>query len=92
MTDIIALSIYFPLSRMALILELIGFKVDGFPLYYYRSRSLITLRTDARDRFGTALEKRFSKKEIIQMMQSAGLKNIIFANNTPYWCVLGTKV
>jgi SAM-dependent methyltransferase len=91
-TDIIAAFIYFPLSRMALILELLGLKVDGFPLYYYRNRSFITLRTDSRDRFGTALEKRFSKEEIFQMMQSAGLEKIVFAKNTPYWCALGTKV
>jgi SAM-dependent methyltransferase len=91
-TDFIAVSVYFPFSRFALLLELIGFKADNFPLYYYRSRSLITLRTDARDRFGTALEKRFSKEEIVRMMQNAGLKNIVFATNAPYWCVLGIKV
>ena len=90
-TDIIALIVYFPLSRIAFILEKIGFQVDAFPLSYYRSRSFITLRTDSRDRFGTALEKRFSKKEIVKMMESADLENIVFADNKPYWCVVGRK-
>ncbi len=91
-TDLIAILIYLPLSRIALALEFLGFEPDNFPLYYYRNRSLITLRTDARDRFGTSLERRFSRDEILTMMQLAGLENIVFSSKAPYWCVLGTKV
>ena len=90
-TDIIALLIYFPASRIALVLDRFGLNGTNFPLYYYRNRSLLTLRTDARDRFGTALEKRFSKKEIREMMEQAGLRDIVFSSNAPYWCVVGIK-
>jgi hypothetical protein len=49
------------------------------------------MRTDARDRFGTPIEKRFKKLQIQQMMRSAGLVNIKFYNATPYWCAVGYK-
>ena len=32
------------------------------------------MRTDSRDRFGTPLEKRYSRREISEMMQAAGLE------------------
>ena len=47
------------------------------------------MRTDARDRFGTPLEQRFSKSQIQSMMESAGLEKISFSNNAPYWCAIG---
>ena len=37
--------------------------VFNFPLSDYKNKSFYTMRTDALDRFGTKLEKRFSKKE-----------------------------
>ena len=49
------------------------------------------LRTDALDRFGTKVERRFTKKQIKIMMENADLVNIKFANNEPYWCVVGIK-
>ena len=50
------------------------------------------MRTDSRDRFGTPLEKRFSKKEIQTMMENAGFKNIKFSKEAPYWCAVGIKI
>ena len=50
------------------------------------------MRTDALDRFGTRLEQRFTKEEIHQMMLDAGLENIKFSDNIPFWCAVGTKV
>lgn len=50
------------------------------------------MRTDALDRFGTKLEQRFSKKEIILMMKKSGLKNIKFSDHPPYHCALGYKI
>ena len=90
-TDIIALLVYFPVSRITVVLEKCGLNASDFPLYYYRNRSLLTLRTDARDRFGTALEKRFTRKEIRQMMEQAGLIDIEFSSSAPYWCVVGIR-
>ena len=49
------------------------------------------MRTDSRDRFGTPLEKRFTRSEIMKMMQTAGLENIHFSNRSPFWCAVGTK-
>ena len=37
------------------------------------------MKNDSLDRFGTTLEKRFSQKEIREMMLEAGLKNIKFS-------------
>jgi hypothetical protein len=47
------------------------------------------MRTDALDRFGTRLEQRFSKNEIQQMMESAGLVDIVFREDAPFWCAVG---
>ena len=49
------------------------------------------MRTDARDRFGTRLEQRFTRKQIVEMMSIAGLENIQFSEFEPYWCALGFK-
>ena len=47
--------------------------------------------TDSLDRFGTKLEKRFTKKEVQEMLIKAGFKNIKFSNNAPYWVALAWK-
>lgn len=88
---IIALTIYFPLARLSLLLEKINFDITNIPLSHYRSKSFYMLRTDALDRFGTKVERRFTKKQIKIMMENADLVNIKFANNEPYWCVVGIK-
>ena len=87
----IATAIYWPLARLARLLERIGMNVDSLPLSYYRRRSFYFMRTDARDRFGTALEKRFIAAEIRAMMEHAGLDRIQFSPNAPYWCAVGFK-
>ena len=65
--------------------------VASFPLSYYRHCSLYTLRTDARDRFGTPLEQRFTRAQIRQMCTAAGLVDLRFSSREPYWCVVGFK-
>jgi len=91
LTDLLAIIIYLPLSRIAFLFEKAGFNVDNFPLSYYKDKSFYTMRTDSRDRFGTPLEKRFSKIEIKQMMEKAGFKNVKFSEFKPYWVVVGSK-
>jgi hypothetical protein len=49
------------------------------------------MRTDALDRFGTRLEQRFTRPEITQMMENAGLENIRFSDGLPYWTAIGWK-
>lgn len=90
-SQFIALSIYWPLGRFAQLMELAGFNVDSMPLSYYRKRSFYVMRTDALDRFGTRLEKRFTKDQITNMMENAGLENLFFSNSKPYWHVVGYK-
>lgn len=84
-TDVLALTVYWPLSRLS---RAIG---PSFPLYAYRQMSMYGLRTDALDRFGTLLEHRFTKDEIETMMETAGLTDIRFSNNLPYWTAVGFK-
>ena len=90
-TDLIAIFIYWPLARLASFLESFNFPVDALPLSYYRSCSFYTMRTDARDRFGTPLEKRFSRAEISKMLHAAGLTNLRFSTIAPFWCVVGFR-
>jgi len=90
-SQVLAMAVYWPLSRLALVLEKLGMSVDSVPLAYYRDKSLYVLRTDALDRFGTRLEKRFTKAEVEQMMRSAGLERIIFSDKRPYWVAVGLK-
>jgi ubiquinone/menaquinone biosynthesis C-methylase UbiE len=89
MSQIIAALVYWPLARSAKLAENIGVNVENFPLAIYRSRGFYVMRTDALDRFGTRLEQRFTKLEIKKMMESAGLENIRFSEETPFWCAVG---
>ena len=90
-TYLIALLIYWPLSRVAGLVERFNLSAHNLPLYYYRNQSFYTLKTDARDRFGTALEQRFTKEQIEQMMCDSGLSQIKFSDQAPFWCVVGIK-
>ena len=64
---------------------------SNIPLSYYKNHSVYTMITDSRDRFGTPLEQRFTKNTIRSMMLEAGLKDIVFSESAPFWCVLGYK-
>jgi len=90
-TDLIAITLYFPLAKISLLLEKYKINVSGFPLSFYRNCSFYTMRTDSRDRFGTPLEQRFAQQEIKEFMQDAGFKDIVFNNCEPRWCVVGIK-
>ena len=89
-SQIFAAFVYFPLGRTALILEKLGFNVAHFPLSQYRNNSFYVMRNDALDRFGTRLERRFSKQEIQDMMERCGLENITFST-TSFWTAVGFK-
>jgi SAM-dependent methyltransferase len=90
LSQVIALSVYFPLARAAKLMERIGVNVNGLPLAQYRDNSFYTMRTDALDRFGTRLEKRFTKVEIEKMMLGAGLSDIVFSERS-FWTAVGIK-
>ena len=87
----LAATVYWPLARLARFAETRGVNVDSWPLSAYRDLSHYTMRTDALDRFGTRLEQRFTRSQIREMMESAGLKNVTFRDGVPYWCAVGTR-
>jgi SAM-dependent methyltransferase len=90
-SQLIAAFVYWPLARTSKMMESMGINVSSFPLSYYKRRSFYTMRTDALDRFGTRLEKRFSKEQIFKMMSEAGLENISFSDTAPFWCAIGYR-
>jgi SAM-dependent methyltransferase len=83
--------LYWPLARMARLLEKAGIAVEKWPLSFYRDRSFYMMRTDALDRLGTTLEKRFTRKAIEEMMMKAGLEKIVFNEHPPFWTAVGIK-
>jgi SAM-dependent methyltransferase len=89
--DLIAGVIYWPLSRMALLFDKLGILPKSWPLAAYRSRSFYVLRTDALDRFGTRLEQRFTKADIVNLLISSDFSNIEFYDGMPFWTVVAIK-
>ncbi|MCB9626421.1 MAG: class I SAM-dependent methyltransferase [Sandaracinaceae bacterium] len=89
--DVLAAGIYWPLARGAAAAERLGADVHHVPLSAYRHLSFYTMRTDARDRFGTPLEQRFTRDEIRAMMEDAGLERVAFSEGEPYWCAVGFR-
>lgn len=89
--NVMAAGVYWPLARASAVAERLGRKVDSLPLSIYRNMSFYVMRTDARDRFGTQLESRFSRAQITDMMSAAGLTGITFSDEMPHWCVVGFK-
>ena len=89
--SIIAITVYFPLAKLAGILEKLKVNIDNIPLSDYRNKSFYIMKNDALDRFGTKLEQRFSRAQIKNMLQNAGFENIRFSNNTPFWTCISYK-
>lgn len=85
-TSLVGVAVYWPLSRLAKVLERLGLPVDRIPLSAYRDQPLYVLKTDALDRFGTRLEKRYSRAEIESMLVRAGFSDITFNPDWPFWC------
>lgn len=93
-SQMIAVFVYWPLARLAALMQRLGLSVEkagALPLGFYRHLSFYTMRTDALDRFGTRLEQRFTRKQIQIMMESAGLTDIRFSEDSPYWVAVGIR-
>ncbi|MEA2944031.1 MAG: hypothetical protein QOD09_4560 [Bradyrhizobium sp.] len=90
-SQIIAATIYWPLARIAALVERAGLPTALIPLEAYRDRSFYVMRTDAYDRFCTSLEKRFTRRQIEQMLHDAGFDEIRFSEQVPFWCAVGLK-
>jgi predicted TIM-barrel fold metal-dependent hydrolase len=92
--DILAVILYLPFVAISRFLKLLGVPErirKNVPLQSYESQSFYLIRNDSLDRFGTPLEQRFSKKQMQKMMEHAGLTDIIFSTDIPYWHAVGKK-
>jgi SAM-dependent methyltransferase len=91
----LAVVIYMPFVSLCRLLK--KFRVPerirrNIPLQAYEDQSFYVIRNDSLDRFGTPLEQRFSRKQIQNMMEEAGLTEIIFSEHIPYWHAVGKKL
>ncbi len=91
--DILAVTLYMPWVLLARFFVFIGMRnfAKKIPLAAYENKSFFVIRNDSLDRFGTTLEQRFSRKEVIAMMKNCGLVDIIVSPNTPYYHAVGRK-
>ena len=90
-TDLIAAIIYWPISRIAKLINFLGLDDSSVPLSFYKNSSFYTMRTDSLDRFGTKLEKRYTKKSMELLMSKCGLEDIKFSETEPFWVAVGFK-
>lgn len=92
--NMLAILFYLPFVALTKLLLLAGVsekKVSKVPLSWYADKSFHIIRNDSLDRFGTPLEQRFSKQQIVDMLEYADCTNIVFADNAPFWRVIAQK-
>jgi SAM-dependent methyltransferase len=91
--DLIAALVYFPVSRTLLLLHKLGLDTHNYPLNHYEALNFKMMRNDALDRFGTTVENRFSKKDLVILLKNAGFDehSIIFSENEPFWTFCARK-
>ena len=89
--DLLATVVYWPLARVARLVEKVGRDPSSVPLFQYRDRSFYVMRNDSLDRFGTRLEKRYSKDEVRCLLEEAGLEKVQFADGPPCWVAIGWR-
>jgi len=90
-TQLIALFIYLPISRLGYLLTKIGFNTKNFPLIYYSDKPFYFMRNNSLDRFGIRFENRYSKKKILEIFNNSGFIDVQFSENKPFWCACGIK-
>ncbi len=92
--DILAVLIYMPLILWVRFLIFVGLDkfADKMPLSVYKNKPFFNIRSDALDRFGTSLEKRFSAIEVRNMMLECGLTDILISPSAPYYHAIGKKL
>lgn len=87
LAELIALLVYYPLSKISLLVEKIGGNSSSIPLHHYSKMPLYFMRNDALDRFGTLVERRFSKNEIKQILSASNfdISTLVFSELEPFW-------
>jgi SAM-dependent methyltransferase/uncharacterized protein YbaR (Trm112 family) len=83
----IAAGVYWPLARLSAALRSVGLGpiAARVPLSFYGGASFRTMRNDSLDRFGTRLEKRFSRAQVEESLVRAGLTGVTVSPRAPYW-------
>ena len=89
LSALLAGTVYLPLARSASLAARHGRDVEAWPLSFYRDRSFYVMRNDALDRFGTRLERRFTRDQVARLLTQAGLHDLQFREGAPYWVALG---
>jgi len=89
----IALLVYWPLARASALLARTGLRglADALPLSFYRGRTLRTMRNDSLDRFGTTVERRYTREGFRALLGAAGLGEVTISPLAPYWHGTGTR-
>lgn len=84
---LIASFVYWPLARVSRGLAAVGFRrlAALLPLSFYSRKSLRFMLNDSVDRFGTRLERRYTRRGIADLMEAAGLSDVRVAATPPYW-------
>jgi SAM-dependent methyltransferase len=91
--DMLAVILYMPFVLASRLLNYFGLNkiARKVPLSDYANKTFFIIRNDSLDRFGTRLEHRFSKKEVIELMERSGLENIVVSPTSPYYHAVGRK-
>lgn len=94
LTQFITLLIYFPLARFSGFLMRRGIDCSDIPLHQYANLSFKMMANDSLDRFGTRLEHRFSKANIIELLNPDifDLGSLKFSQSEPYWTFIVNKI
>ncbi len=92
-SDVVALLAYWPLARLSLLLERAGASKASaaVPLSWYAHRSFTVMRNDSLDRFGTTLERRYTREQTVELLRSAGLVEPVISDEPPYWHGVGVR-
>lgn len=91
LADVLAATVYLPLVTLAEILDRCGLDVEHFPLAGYRHRGFYVMRNDALDRFSTSIERRYSADEQREVLGEAGMTDVEFSQQEPFWCVAARR-
>ena len=88
--DMLAALVYMPVVTTGSLLNKIGAVPQAFPLRDYIGKSFYTMRTDALDRFGTRIEKRYSRQDIKLLYEINGfdISTLVLSDTPPYWCAV----
>ncbi len=92
--DVLAVTTYMPFIFSGRFLNWVGLKKlsNKMPLKDYQNKSFFIIRNDALDKYGTRLEQRFSKAEVIKLMLNSGLDNISVSPLSPYYHAVGQRI